>query len=90
MRFKNFTYTKKKDGETKNYLVMILNTDAEHIGGIDLGKLEDKEITEVIEIQKQYEKSLRPFIEKAYRLYLKENILNELDTDYPQQLSDSK
>jgi hypothetical protein len=90
MKFKNFTYTKKKDGETKNYLVMILNEDTNHFGGIDLTKLNEKEISEIVEIQKQYEKAIRPFEEKAYRLFLKGNIVNEVDTDYPQQLPDPK
>jgi hypothetical protein len=75
MKFKNFTYTKKKDGETKSYFVMILdeNEDPEHFGGIDLGKLSEDEIKQVIDIRKQYETAMRPFVKTAYRQFIKEN-----------------
>jgi len=90
MKFKNFTYKKKKDGETKNYLVLITRDDQTHFGGIDLTKLDEKEIETLVGIQKEYETSMRPFIEKAYRMYIKENVVDENDTGDPEQLFDSK
>jgi len=83
MKFKNFTYKKKKDGETKNYLVLITKEDQTHFGGIDLTKLDGGEIKVLVDIQKEYETNMRQFIEKAYRLYIKENVINENDTGNP-------
>lgn len=51
MKIKSFKYTKKKDGETKEYLVLVLEEDEKYIGGLDLGKLEQQEITEATSIQ---------------------------------------
>lgn len=90
MKFKSFTYKKKKDNETKNYLVLITKEDDTHLGGIDLTKLEEKEIQILVDIQKEYESKMKPFIEKAYRMYIKENIVDENDTGDPQQLFDPK
>jgi hypothetical protein len=75
MKFKNFTYTKKKDNETKNYFVLLLDEseDPNHFGGIDLGKLSEDEVTQVVEIRKKYEEAMRPFIKTAYRQFIKEN-----------------
>ena len=89
MKFKNFTYKKKKDGETKNYLVLVTKEDDTHFGGIDLTKLNEREIKVLVDVQKEYETSMRPFIEKAFRLYIKENVIDENDTGDPQQLLDS-
>lgn len=108
MTLKSFRYTKKKDSETKNYLVLVLDEDEKHIGGIDLSKLDDDEIKETVDIQKEIDKQynewqkeaeeagieidrllenneakarkeeltvkLEPFIKKAYRKFLVENI----------------
>ena len=77
MKFKNFTYTKKKDGETKNYFVLLLddNEDGAHFGGLDLGTLTQEEIKQVIEIRKKYEDAIRPFIKESYKNFLKEKLL---------------
>jgi hypothetical protein len=80
VKIKNFEYKKKKSGEIKKYLLMLLDENESHIGGIDFTKLEQDEIDEVIKIQSEYEKELKPFIEKAYRKYIKENIIDEHDT----------
>jgi hypothetical protein len=90
MRFKNFTYKKKKDGETKNYLVLVLHETDTHFEGIDLTKLEEDEIKVLVEIQKEYETQLRPFVQKAYRKYIKENLVDANDTSDPQQQFDPK
>jgi hypothetical protein len=89
MKFKNFTYKKKKDGETKNYLVLVTKEDETHFGGIDLTKLDEKEIKTLIDVQKEYESNMRIFVEKAFRLYIKENVVDENNISDPQQLSDS-
>jgi len=90
MQFKNFSYTKKKDKKTEKYLVMILREDETHFGGIDLGKLDGSEVKKVFEIQKQYEAEIKPFIDKAYRQYIKENVTNEVVANNPKQLPNSK
>lgn len=90
MKFKSFTYEKKKDKLTKKYFVLILNDSENHIGGIDLGKLEDSEIEVLLGIQKEYEAKMEPFVKKAYRKYIKENMSNEDSNSNPQQLLSSK
>lgn len=108
MKVKNFKYTKKKDGQTKVYLVLVLDEDEKHIGGIDLGKLEKDEFEsclktrtefEVLENEimvdalsehksfeeyvendrrksaiLEYEEKMQPYIKKAYRKFLTDNI----------------
>ena len=76
MKFKNFEYTKKKDGETRRYLVMVLEDTGDHFGGIELGLLEDNEIASLLEVQRDYEKAIAPFNKKAYRAFIKENVVN--------------
>lgn len=90
MKFRNFTYKKKEYNKTKDYLVLITREDQTHFGGIDLARLDDEEIEILIDIQKEYETNIKPFIKKAYRLYIKENVIDENDTSDPQQLLDSK
>jgi len=111
MNIKSFIYTKKKDEQTKNYVVLVLDPpkDKLHlIGGIELSKLEDKEVKELlflqneyeirikdlqtkalkenldfdhlistdeyIDIQEAYKEKMHPYIKKAYRVFIKENI----------------
>jgi hypothetical protein len=90
MQFKNFNYTKKKDGETKKYLILLLNEGQEHFGGIELSLLEGDEITKVFNIQKEYETAIKPYVEKAYRQFIKENVTDEFVGNDLQQLSNSK
>lgn len=88
MKFKNFTYTKKKDGETKKYFVLILddNEAGTHFGGLDLGTLSEDEIKQVIDIRKKYEEAIRPFIKESYKNFLKENARDvNYSTDYQAQ-----
>jgi len=85
MKFKNFTYTKKKDGETKKYFVLILDDNEEgvHFGGLDLHTLTEDEIKQVIDIRKKYEEAIRPFIKESYKNFLKENAKDvNYNTDY--------
>lgn len=88
MEFRNFTYTKKKDGETKKYLVMKLDENDKHLGGLDLKELSEYEIEQVIEIQKQYETAIKPYIKSAYKCFLKENIQNDI-AEHQVPLSDA-
>jgi hypothetical protein len=84
MKFKNFSYT-KKDGEKKNYFVLMLDDseDPKHFGGLDLSLLTEDEIKQIIETRKKYEESLRPFIKKSYKQFIKENVKDAIySTDY--------
>ncbi len=90
MKFKNFKYTKKKDGETKDYLILTLNERENDFSGIELNQLEDKEIEQLIDIQKDYDIKMKPFVEKAFRKYLKGNVIDDNDLTDPKQLSDSQ
>jgi len=90
MKFRNFTYKKKGFYKPKDYLVLITREDQTHFGGIDLAKLDNKEIEVLVDIQKEYETNMKPLIKKAYRLYIKENVIDENDTGDPQQLLDFK
>lgn len=72
MKNKKFKYT-KKDGNVDVYDVMILADSPDYLAGIDLKKLSNEEIQEVIKIQEEYEQKLKPYM-KAYRSFIKENI----------------
>lgn len=50
MEFKNFKYTKKKDGETKGYLIMVFEDNDQYLEGLDLGKLKEPEIKEAFQV----------------------------------------
>lgn len=82
MTFKKFKYTKRSDNETKDYFVLVLdeNKNPNHFGGIELGLLDDKEISQLITIQSEYEKAVKPFVSKAYRLFIEENV-HDVHTD---------
>lgn len=55
MKIKPFRYTKKKDGETKDYLVLVLEENEKYIEGLDLSKLDEKEITNATSTQIELE-----------------------------------
>jgi hypothetical protein len=74
MKVKEFNYI-KKDGKKNNYKIMILNEDVKHINGIDFNKLKIEEIKMIESIQNEYEQKLKPYM-KAYRSFIKENIIN--------------
>jgi len=71
MKIKKFKY---KDEERELFQ---MNNDEKHIAGIDLTKLSDEEIKSFLKTQKEYEEKIKPFVKKAYRNFIKENILNE-------------
>lgn len=75
MKIKDFKY-KKKNGEESEYSLLTLREDKEYVAGIDLNKLGEEEKEYVIQIQKDYEEKLKPFM-KAYRQFIIENIIIE-------------
>jgi len=76
MKIKDFNYVKKNGDETKPK-VLILHEDNTYMQGIDFKKLTDNEIQTVTEIQQNYEDTIKPFINKAYRRYFKDKINRE-------------
>ena len=80
MKISHFRYKKKKTGEIKEYNVLVLNETGTHLAGIDYSKLTKDEIQEVTKIQMEYEKVLHPFVKRAYRNFIKENIEDD-DSD---------
>ena len=74
MTVKHFKYTKKKTGEVKKYTVLVLRDTDNYLGGIDFTKLTQPEMEEVTKIQMEYEKVLQPFVKKAFRNFIKNNI----------------
>jgi hypothetical protein len=72
MKEKRFIYT-KKNGERKSYDVMVIADGPDYLAGIDFNKLTEEEAKEVMNIQKEYEEKLKPYM-KAYRNFIKENI----------------
>jgi hypothetical protein len=74
MKVSHFKYTKKKTGEVKSYDLLVLKETDTHIGGIDYSKLDEDEVREVTMIQMEYEKVLHPFVKKAYKNFIKENV----------------
>lgn len=81
MKRHRFKYTKKKDGETSEYnLIVTSSAGGIHFAGVDLNKLTESEKSEVINIQRRYEEDMKPFM-KAYRMFLKENIVEEIELE---------
>jgi len=77
MKIENFNY-KKKNGEEGKYNLMVLYENNDHKAGIDLNKLNEDEINEVKAIQQEYEEKMKKIIRKAYRSFIKENIIEEV------------
>jgi hypothetical protein len=48
MKFRNFLYTKKKDGEKKSYFLLELEANEEYVEGIVLPELEDSEVEDLV------------------------------------------
>jgi hypothetical protein len=74
MKTKDFTYLKAM-GEKKNYSLMVLNETDKHLNGVAMNYLSDEERAALTGIQEQYEEDLKPFMNKAYRQFLKEKII---------------
>lgn len=76
MKLENFKYKKKNTEELKDYNLLVLREDDEHISGINLEYLTPEETESVKNIQLDYEQKLQPYL-KAYRSFIKENIIDE-------------
>jgi len=72
MTIKDFKY-KRKDGEEKDYSLLVLNEDEKYLKGISLSNLKDEEVEEVKKIVEDFEAKLKPYM-KGFRQYIKENI----------------
>jgi hypothetical protein len=74
MKTKDFTYLKAM-GEKKSYSLMVLNETDKHLNGVAMNYLSDEERAALTGIQEKYEEDLKPFMNKAYRQFLKEKII---------------
>lgn len=74
MKTKDFTYLKAM-GEKKSYSLMVLNETDKHLNGVAMNYLSDEERAALTGIQEKYEEDLKPFMNKAYRQFLKEKIV---------------
>ena len=81
MTIKRFKYKKKKTGEIKEYVLLVLVDTGKLLGGIDYTKLTEAEVVEMSRIQMEYERVTRPFVKKAYRNFIKENIEDERESN---------
>mgnify|MGYP006304192995 CR=1 FL=1 len=73
MTLNKFNYT-KKNGEKKEYDLLVLKESETYLAGIDLNKLTEKEKEELFVIQQEYEEKTKPFVNKGFRNFIKENI----------------
>lgn len=74
-------FYEKANGDKNEYDLLITNSTPERFYGIDLNKLNEEEKKEVKKIQKEYEEKMSPYIKKAYRNFIKENILESLEQE---------
>ena len=70
MKIKHFNYT-KKDGEKTERKALVLVEKSDYYDTIDFGHLDESEIDQVKQIQKEYEDKLTPFMKKAFRRFSK-------------------
>lgn len=73
MKIFEFDY-KKKNGEKSHRRVMSLHASDGWVDGIDFTKLTEDEKQQIHEIQVEYEKKMKPFMNKAFRRFLKEGM----------------
>lgn len=70
MKVVHFEYT-RKDGEETKPQVMVLREDKTYMSGIDITKLKPEDVTDMFNIQREYEGRMKKYIDAAYRKYLK-------------------
>ena len=75
MRTRDFVYLKAM-GERKNYNVLILSENETHLNGVALNYLSEEELTSLTKLQEKYEEDLKPYINKAFRQFLKNKIID--------------
>ncbi len=80
MKRLKFIY-EKTNGQQSNYDLIVTNSTTEKFYGIDLNKLNEEEKKEVIEIQKEYELKIEPYIKKAFRQFNKTMIVEHTDQE---------
>lgn len=73
MKLFKFDYT-KKDGSKSEREVMVLHSADSYVDGVDFTHLTEKEKTQVMSIQLQYELEMKPFMKKGFRRFLKEGM----------------
>lgn len=73
MKIFEFDYT-KKEGEVSHRKVIALHASDGWESALDLTKLSEEEQKEAMAIQLEYEKRMKPFMEKAFRRFLKSNM----------------
>ena len=81
MKRLRFSYKKKGNGEEKEYDVVVSGSGPDYLNGFDLNKLSEEEQKELIEIQKEYERKIQPYIKIAYRQFLKENVIENIEQE---------
>lgn len=77
VKTRQFSY-KKKDGEEREVKLLVLNESDTHMNGIDLSKLGQDEVCTVKVIQREYEKELKPYMNRAFRNFIKESVVGEI------------
>lgn len=74
MKIFEFDYTKKNGEKSKRRVISLHSSDG-WVDAIDLTKLTEEEQKEVIAVQLEYEKRIKPFAEKAFRRFSKSSIV---------------
>jgi len=74
MKIFEFDYT-KKNGDKSHRKVMALHSSDGWVDSVDLSKLSDEEVVQLKLIQLEYEKKMKPFTEKAFRRFIKEEMV---------------
>jgi hypothetical protein len=74
MKIKEFQYYKEKEGMSKNYKVIAIKEDDNYIEGVSLNDLTEEKQNEVMEIVKDFEAKLEPFMAQ-YRKFKKSLII---------------
>jgi len=74
MKIFEFDYTKKNGEKSKRKVVSLHSSDG-WVDAIDLTKLTEEEQKEVMITQLEYEKKMKPYIEKAFRRFSKNSIV---------------
>ncbi len=73
MKIFDFDYT-KKEGSTSRRKAIALHASDGWVDAVDLTKLTESEQEEAMSIQLEYERKMKPFMEKAFRRFHKEGI----------------
>ena len=74
MKIKSFTYYKEKEKTTKAYRVLTIKEENDYIEGVSLLDLSEEKQKEVMDIYKDFEEKLQPFMVQ-YRRFKKSAIV---------------